>query len=178
MLKYILYLIVCVTLTLFTISCNWEQTPVVFTKITEDSEMSITLDTNNTFTHKASHTHGAKFNEQGKYTIIDSLLILNYTNDEYSYNCYTIPLPNDTLLFGRYKDKTLLYTLYTIIPGIDSILTKQEVMQRIVNQYNNPNFPSYIGTFIFECSSNNASQLYSQSHKISKYYDTFITNNE
>lgn len=163
-----------VTACILVYACNTEKTPIIFSKITEDSEITLTLDTNNTFTYKARHVKGAAFNESGTYTVQDTVLILNYSNQEYSYNCYTIPLPNDTLLFGLYNNKTILYSLHTQIPGIDSILTHQQVMQRIVNEYNSQNFTKHIGTFIFACTQGNPSQLYKSTYKISKYYDTFI----
>lgn len=167
-------LILALYISISMISCESEQTSIVFTKKTEESEMTITLKNDSTFVHNAKHIHGVTFNEVGRYSIHDSIIVLDYTNPEYSYNCYTIPLPNDTLLFGTYDDKILLHTLYKTIPGEDTLLNHAQVMERIVNQYNNPHFSKYIGTLIFVCTQGKPENLYKHRHAISMYYDKFL----
>jgi|GEM_PF-5988599 hypothetical protein len=167
-------IVFAITTNLYIIGCSNNDNPIVFSKITDDSKIILTLDTNKTFTFTARHVKGAAFDESGTYTINDSTIILQYNNKEYSYNCYTIPLPNDTMLFGHYNNTILLYPLYREIPGIDSVLTHEQVMQRIVNEYNSPKFKTHVGTLIFACTQGNAELLYTKPYKISAYYDSFI----
>lgn len=167
-----LYILICIV-ALFS-ACSNPDFPIIFEKNIKDSQMSISLNKDSTFEFSASHVKGTKFLEQGTYSVHDSVLILHYANSEFGYNCYNIPLENDTLLFGTFNSHTLLYNLFKINPITDSILTKTETMNSIIQEYNNPMFHTHIGTFVYNCTQGNAKILYPKQHKISEYYDSFI----
>ena len=80
------------------------QTPIVFSLQTDVVSKTLQLNADSTFSYKTKHIQGVPFNEEGTYTVTDSSVILNYTNPSYSYNCWEVPIINDTFLFVPYKE--------------------------------------------------------------------------
>ncbi|MDR2962608.1 MAG: hypothetical protein LBU90_03070 [Bacteroidales bacterium] len=102
-------------LTLF-VACNTSKTtPVVFALQRDEVSIRLQLNHDSTFDYKAHHERGVAFHEAGRFTTTDTTLILKYTNPSYSYNCFTVPLENDTFLFVTYKEQ--LYLVHSNQPS-------------------------------------------------------------
>ena len=148
-----------------------DKNPIIFTRKTDMSEVKLSLDTNGTFMYTAQSTVGSPFHEEGTYTIEDTLLILRFEFESYTYNTYEIPLENDTMLIMRYKRKNVLFPLRRDFPERNLHLSQKEMMEDVVEIYSSPDFPKYVGTRYFSKSSGDFSLIYKGDSKISPYYD-------
>lgn len=152
-------------------SCT-KDFPIIFSKKTDNDTITLQLFKDNSFIYKAKSSKGVAFNEKGTYFINDSLLILDYKHKEYSYNCLTIPLPNDTLLFVRFESKNILIPVNRIDFITNKIYSTERVMNTIVKEYSLPEFHFLIGSKYFELTEGNISKINNNNYLISKYYDT------
>jgi hypothetical protein len=156
------------------VSCKKQNNSIDFIKTTEDSKIQITLHSNKTFDYKAKSTKGVAFHELGTFKILDSLLIIDYTNKEYSYNCYTIALPNDTFLIATVRDVVFLYPLIKEFPEVNKYKTNEDLMNDLVKEYNNKNINGLVGTKYLSAKKDDFEFLYTENSLISKHYDAFI----
>ncbi|MDR1761180.1 MAG: hypothetical protein LBR55_01895 [Bacteroidales bacterium] len=131
------------------------QTPIVFSLQTDDVSMILQLDTNKTFSYKTKHTKSIAFNESGTYSITDSSLVLKYNNPSYTYNCFEIPLVNDTFVFVKYKE--VLYLVHSNQPNAEQ---KTAFMTALAQSINNHTFNLFENDFNLPYSSGNVELIY------------------
>lgn len=155
-------------------SCKEKKTAITFKKATESSDIQVTFNANKTFDYRAKSTKGVAFHELGTFKIADSLLIIDYTNKEYSYNCYTIALPNDTFLIATIRDEVFLYPILKGFPGQENLKTNKDLMNEIVKEYNNKNINGFVGTKYLSAKKEDFEFLYTGNTIVSKHYDAFI----
>lgn len=148
-----------------------DKNPIIFARKTDMSEVKLSLDTNGTFIYTAQSTVGTPFHEEGTYTVEDTLLILRFEFESYTYNTYEIPLQNDTMLIMSYKGENVLFPLRREFPEQNIHLSQKEMMENIVEIYSSSDFPKYVGTRYFSHSSGDFSFIYKGDYKISPYYD-------
>ena len=160
-------------LTLFLFSACGKKNPVVFSKKSDLSEVSIALDTNGTFVYEATSKVGHAFKENGTFTVEDSLVILRFNYESYSVGCQEMPLQNDSMLIMNYKGKVLLYPTIINIPGTNcSFENNEKLMQKILEVYQSEDFPNYIGKRYFALTTGDFSLLFHGKWKVSPYYDS------
>ena len=160
-------------LTIFLFSACGKKNPVVFSKKSDLSEVSIALDTNGTFVYEATSKVGHAFKENGTFTIEDSLVILRFNYESYSVGCQEMPLKNDTMLIMNYKGKYLLYPTIKSIPETNcSFENNDQLMQKVLEIYQQSDFPQYIGKRYFALESGDFSLLFDGEWKVSPYYDS------
>ncbi|MBO7125184.1 MAG: hypothetical protein J6V74_05015 [Bacteroidales bacterium] len=160
-------------LTLFLFSACGKKNPVVFSKKSDLSEVSIALDTNGTFVYEATSKVGHAFKENGTFTVEDSLVILRFNYESYSVGCQEMPLQNDSMLIMNYKGKVLLYPTIKNIPGTNcSFENNEKLMQKILEVYQSEDFPNYIGKRYFALTTGDFSLLFHGKWKVSPYYDS------
>ncbi|MCL2326980.1 MAG: hypothetical protein FWC39_00550 [Bacteroidetes bacterium] len=117
-------------------ACNRPaQTPVVFSLQTDNVSMTLQLNADKTFSYKTKHIKSVAFNEEGTYTVTDSSVILDYTNPSYSYNCFEIPLDNDTFLLVKYKK-----TMYLVHANQPSEEHRKIFMKNLMQSIKNHTF--------------------------------------
>ncbi|MBO7055465.1 MAG: hypothetical protein J6W37_08780 [Bacteroidales bacterium] len=160
-------------LMLFLFSACSKKNPIVFSKKSDLSEISISLDTNGTFVYEASSKVGHAFKENGTFTIEDSLVILRYNYESYSVGCQELPLQNDSMLIMNYKGKFVLYPTIKNIPESNcSFENNDQLMQKVLEIYQRSDFPQYIGKRYFALESGDFSLLFDGNWKVSPYYDS------
>ena len=158
---------------LFLFSACSKKNPIVFSKKSDLSEISISLDTNGTFVYEASSKVGHAFKENGTFTIEDSLVILRYNYESYSVGCQELPLQNDSMLIMNYKGKFVLYPTIKNIPESNcSFENNDQLMQKVLEIYQRSDFPQYIGKRYFTLESGDFSLLFDGNWKVSPYYDS------
>ena len=160
-------------LTTFLFSACGKKNPVVFSKKSDLSEVSITLDTNGTFVYEATSKVGHAFKENGTYTIEDSLLILRFEYDSYSVGCQEMPLENDSMLIMNYKGRNVLYPTIKSIPETNCMFeNNDQLMQKVLEIYQHQDFVNYVGSRYFALESGDFSLLFDGNWKVSPYYDS------
>ncbi|MBP5584451.1 MAG: hypothetical protein J6X43_10985 [Bacteroidales bacterium] len=160
-------------LVLFLFSACSKKNPIVFSKKSDLSEISIALDTNGTFVYEATSKVGHAFKENGTFTIEDSLVILRYNYESYSVGCQELPLQNDSMLIMNYKGKFVLYPTIKNIPESNcSFENNDQLMQKVLEIYQRSDFPQYIGKRYFTLESGDFSLLFDGNWKVSPYYDS------
>lgn len=137
--------LVILALALLVVSCA-KKNPIVFQKKTDMCEVTVSLDTNGTFRYTANSPLGAAFDESGTYSILDSLLILQFKYDNYEHLCYTIPLVNDTSIIATIGNTIFLFP--TVKDDEDTGLhrTEDDIISELYELKNNSQLQDSIGT--------------------------------
>lgn len=136
---------VILALTLLVVSCA-KKNPIVFQKKTDMCEVTVSLDTNGTFRYTANSPLGVAFDESGTYSILDSLLILQFQYDNYEHLCYTIPLPNDTSIIATIDNTTFLFPTVKDAEEFGFHRTDADIISELNELKTNPNKQDSIGT--------------------------------
>ena len=156
----------------FLVTACSQKNPIVFQKKSDVSVVTLSLDTNGTFVYHAESSVGATFNEEGTYTIEDSVLILRYQYESFEHLCYEIPLENDTSLIMNYKGTYVLFPTKKTITNTDiHFSSNEDLMQHIVAEYNRKDFSERVGTHYFGLTAGDFSLLFNGKWNISPYYD-------
>jgi len=148
-------------------SCSEKK--VVFNKLTENStRVELTLN-DTAFIHIADSPEGVRFEENGKYKIEDSLLILDYHYDSYSYECYTIPLSADTFLISSLDNYIFLYPIKS---NKKKKFNYSNIMESLVKIYNTKRIDfSFKSDFLWIDKSTFENKFGKRKYTISEYYD-------
>ena len=158
--------------TILLLSCS--KYPIVFSKNNETLHLNydIILNENKTFeevSEKSNDTNS--FHEKGVYSIKDSILILDYTNETFVKSGNVSILTNDTFLIVKYKETFLLYPF--IRCNLHSI-TNATFMKKVINDYTIESFEKRIGVDFFQLKKGDLKQIYNGKSLLSPYYDKFI----
>jgi len=160
-----------VFITIVVISCK--KYPIVFSENNSSFNYDLTLNENYTFrTISKDRSDSNSFKEKGVFTINDSILILDYTNERLIHKFNVSVLTNDTFLIIRYKKKILLYPFFR---HQQELVSKAIFMKKIVNDYTSGLLENYIGIDYLEFKQGNLEQMYRGKSLISPYYDRYIS---
>lgn len=130
---------------LLLVSCA-KKNPIVFQKQTDMFEVTVSLDTNGTFRYTANSPVGAAFDESGTYSILDSLLILQFKYDNYEHLCYTVPLSNDTSIIATVGNITFLFPAAKEIEETGFHRTDADIISELNELKSNFQLQDSIGT--------------------------------
>ncbi len=138
-------ILVLFAVALLFVSCA-KKNPIVFQKKTDLLEVTVSLDTNNTFRYTANSPIGAAFDESGTYSIKDSLLILQFKYDNYEHLCYTVPLTNDTSIIATVGNTTFLFPTVKEIEESGFHRTEADIILELNELQSNSQLQDSIGT--------------------------------
>lgn len=171
--KYFLITLIIISI----ISCRSKES-ISFVQENTVEKTEIILNQNNTFLYKARALQTKKavdFIQEGTFILQDSLLILDFTYDSYTYECYEIPLPNDTFLVSTFNNTVFLFKLHSFYKERSKPFTYNEMLNSLIELYKRNLIISKQYSEFLSCSQEDfENNFFDRNYIISEYYDKFL----
>ncbi len=117
--------------------CSCSQKELVFEKTSAESAIQLTLVNDTSFEYSAKSPIGARFLEVGTYKLQDTFLILNFKNSGFSYECFDMPLNNDTFLIVNHNQNIALFPIQKTIANVPKKFSYKEMVYSLQEIYKN-----------------------------------------
>lgn len=134
------------------------------------AQYSLSLQKNGAFRYSSDGEGSTGFNEIGTYEFLDTVLILDYMYESYSYNCITVPLVSDTFLLAEFNNTVFLYPVKQVKQN--KVYTYKDMIESLCVLYKTGRIGQPIGVDFLKIEKKEFETMFGKrTHSVTEYFE-------